>query len=44
MAKEAHDEPEWLTRKARIGGKLRALGWDIVPHTDARQPAAHPKP
>ena len=40
MAKKAGDEPEWLTRKTRIDGKLRALGWDIVPHTPAFQPAA----
>ena len=26
-------EPEWLTRKTRIDGRLRALGWDVVPHT-----------
>ena len=42
MAKKAGDEPEWLTRKTRIDGKLRALGWDIVPHTPAFRPdAAH---
>lgn len=38
MAKTAHDEPEWLTRKTRIDGKLRALGWQIVPHSPAFQP------
>ena len=39
MAKKSSDEPEWLTRKTRIDGKLRALGWTLVPHTDAFQPA-----
>ena len=43
MVKTPHDEPEWLTRKTRIDGKLRALGWSLVPHTDAFQPAAHPQ-
>ena len=32
-------EPEWLTRKTRIDGRLRSLGWDIVPHT----PFFHPE-
>ena len=40
MGKKARDEPEWLTRKTRIDGKLRALGWTVVPHTTAFQPAA----
>lgn len=40
MPKKPDDEPEWLTRKTRIDGRLRALGWDIVPAT---KPApAHP--
>ncbi len=38
MTKTARDEPEWLTRKTRIDGKLRALGWQIVPHTPVFQP------
>lgn len=29
------DEPEWLTRKTRIDGRLKALGWTLVPHTPA---------
>ena len=33
MAKKSNDEPEWLTRKTRIDGKLRSLGWDIVTFT-----------
>jgi type I restriction enzyme R subunit len=33
MAKKSHDEPEWLTRKSRIDGRLRKLGWTIVPHS-----------
>jgi type I restriction enzyme, R subunit len=33
MAKHPHTEPEWLTRRTRIDGRLRSLGWDIVPHT-----------
>lgn len=28
-----HNEPEWLTRKTRIEGRLRGLGWDVVPHS-----------
>ncbi len=35
MAKKPDNEPEWLTRKTRIDGKLRALGWNLVPHTEA---------
>ncbi len=31
-------EPEWLTRKTRIDVRLRALGWDIVPHTPFFRP------
>lgn len=31
MAKLAKDEPEWLTRKTRIDGKLLSLGWQIAP-------------
>ncbi len=38
MAKKSHDEPEWLTRKTRIDGKLCALGWVIVPFTSSFQP------
>lgn len=38
MAKKPNDEPEWLTRKTRIDGRLRALGWDIVPHTTFFRP------
>ena len=38
MAKQTRDEPEWLTRKTRIDGKLRALGWKIVPHTSTFRP------
>ena len=40
MARKSHDEPEWLTRKTRIDGKLRALGWDIVLFTSAFQPGS----
>lgn len=37
-------EPEWLTRKTRIDGRLRDLGWDIVPHTPFFRPEkAHAK-
>ena len=37
-------EPEWLTRKTRIDGRLRALGWDVVPHTPSFRPEdAHRK-
>src|SRR5437868_3249261 len=32
------DEPEWLTRKTRIDGRLRGLGWDVVPHTPFFRP------
>ena len=39
MAKQTHDEPEWLTRKTRIDGKLRVLGWKIVSHSSAFEPA-----
>lgn len=38
MANHSHNEPEWLTRKTRIDGKLRALGWQIAPHTPGFQP------
>ena len=38
MAKQTHDEPEWLTRKTRIDGKLRVLGWKIVGHSSAFEP------
>ena len=38
MGKQTRDEPEWLTRKTRIDGKLRALGWKIVPHNSALRP------
>ncbi len=37
MAKKAQDEPEWQTR---IDGKLRALGWNLLPHTPAFRPEA----
>jgi type I restriction enzyme R subunit len=38
------DESEWLTRKTRIGGRLRALGWEIVRHTPFFRPErAHAK-
>lgn len=40
MGKTARDESEWMTRKTRIDGKLRALGWDILAYTSAFQPAA----
>ncbi len=37
-------EPEWLTRKSRIDVRLRALGWDVVPHSPLFQPTkAHLK-
>ena len=26
------DESEWQTRKTRIDARLKALGWEIVPH------------
>lgn len=31
-------EPEWLTRKTRIDGRLRALGWELVPYTSFFRP------
>ena len=31
-------EPEWLTRKTRIDGRLRALDWEIVPHSSFFRP------
>jgi hypothetical protein len=38
------NEPEWLTRKTRIDGRLRALGWEVVPHTPFFRPEkAHAK-
>ena len=40
MAKLAKDEPEWLTRKTRIDGKLLSLGWQIAPYTPAFQASA----
>ena len=40
MANQHPDEPEWRTRKNRIDGKLRALGWQIVPYTPAFQLSA----
>lgn len=31
-------EPEWLTRKTRIDGRLRGLGWEIIPYTPFFKP------
>src|SRR3954449_1674390 len=31
-------EPEWLTRKTRVDGRLRALGWELVPHSSFFRP------
>ncbi|MDG3008481.1 type I restriction endonuclease subunit R [Paludisphaera mucosa] len=37
-------ELEWLTRRNRIDTRLRAWGWDVVPHGPSFQPAeAHAK-
>src|ERR1700752_2706770 len=33
MAAKPHDEPEWMTRKTRIDGRLRALGWGVISHS-----------
>src|SRR4051794_26033921 len=38
MAKKHDEEPEWLTRKTRIDGRLRSLGWEVVPHTSFFRP------
>ena len=38
------NEPEWLTRKTRIDGRLQDVGWDVVPHTPSFRPeTAHQK-
>jgi type I restriction enzyme R subunit len=31
-------ESEWLTRKTRIDGRLRAMGWEIIPHSPFFKP------
>jgi type I restriction enzyme, R subunit len=43
MAKQTNTEPEWLTRKTRIDGKLRALGWTIIPHSETFEPTTADK-
>lgn len=39
MAKLPFAESEAVTRKTRIDGRLRSLGWKIVPHSAAFVPA-----